>query len=91
MKKISEGALNLHHLCSHGYNPKEWEEIPIIKEARPVKKGFVEVSLQRLEMQKGINIVYWMGAKNGKWYPASEFFIVKKRFASYYSPSKKKN
>ena len=79
-------ALSLDKLCNSGHNPKEWEKIPIIQEAKP-KKGYVEISLQRLDLPNGIDIVLWMGAKNGFWYPASGYFLIKKKFASHYSPS----
>lgn len=63
---------------SSGYNPKEWEEIPEIKVARPTGKGYVEISLQRLDTPKSVILVQWNGAKNGFWYPEGPIFIITK-------------
>lgn len=67
--------------CDSSRAPKEWEEIPEIKAARPNarKNGFVEISLQRLDYPKSVNLVQWSGAKNGFWYPASDVFRITKR------------
>jgi hypothetical protein len=73
----------LAHVGSSGYNPKEWEQFEEIKAQKP-KRGFVEVSLQRISIpSKTVNIVQWMGAKNGKWYPASDFFVIMKDITKY--------
>ena len=64
-------------MSSSGNNPKEWKEIEEIKKARP-KSGFVEVSLQRLTVRGTTILVQWMGAKNGRWYPHGDIFIITK-------------
>ena len=72
-------ATNLNRLSSSGHNPKEWEEIPKIKAARPIGKGYVEISLQRLNTHKGTILVQWHGAKGGRWYPEGDIFMITKR------------
>lgn len=61
--------------------PKAWSYIPEIKAAKPdmKKNQFVEISLQRLDYPKSVNLVQWMGAKNGFWWPASEIFSITKK------------
>ena len=72
-------ATNLNQLCSSGNNPVEWEQIPEIKECRPKGKGYVELSLQRLDTPKSIILVQWYGAKNGSWYADGDIFRITKR------------
>lgn len=74
-------AKDINNISSSGFNPKEWEEIPDIKQARPKGKGYVEVSLQKISIPGGklVNIVQWHGAKMGRWYPEGPMFVVSKR------------
>lgn len=65
--------------CNSSPAPKEWWDIPEIKAARPGPLGWAEISLQRLDYPKNINLVHWSGAKNGRWYKISETFRVTKR------------
>lgn len=64
-------AKNLYHL-GDSRAPKEWEEIDIIKKARPAPSG-QEVSLQRLD---GTNICLWYTRTQVFWNPKSDFFLV---------------
>ena len=66
-------ATNLTHFSS-STAPKEWKEIPCVKEARPSVLG-VEISLQKIDK---MNICLWMVGWGGVWKPASDFFYVKK-------------
>jgi hypothetical protein len=69
--------------CNSSPAPKEYYELPEIKESRPKvggKTGYVETSLQQLDgFPKSVILVQWMGAKNGLWYPASEVFRIFKK------------
>lgn len=69
-------AKDITKLGSSGYNPKEWEDIPEVAAARPKENRYVEISLQRLDTPKSINLVQWHGAKNGFWYPDGPIFII---------------
>lgn len=64
-------AKNIYHLSSEPA-PKEWTEIPEIKEKRPSPIG-QEVSLQRLD---GTNICIWYTRKAVYWNPVGDPFIV---------------
>lgn len=63
--------------------PKEYMEIPEIKNARPPAAGkgaFIETSLQKLDgYPESVVLVRWMGAKDGFWYPASDVFRITKK------------
>ncbi len=66
--------------CNSSPAPKEFESIPAILSAKPKcnnKTGFVETSLQKLDdYPESVILVQWSGAKNGRWYPASEVFRI---------------
>lgn len=55
-----------------GPAPKEWRDIPCIKEAYPKLRGH-EFSLQRFD---GTNLCAWYKRSSVYWNPASEIFLV---------------
>ena len=67
-------AENLHHMDS-ARAPKEWEQIPEIKNAKPGAPHNDEslVSLQRLD---GTNICIWMTKGTHLWQSHGAFFHV---------------
>lgn len=76
-KKLT--ATKVTQLGSSGNNPIEWEDLPGIKEQKPVNARFVEISLQRLFTSKTTILVQWMGAKNGVWYPVGDIWLITKK------------
>ena len=66
--------------CSSSPAPKEYSILPEIQAIKPQvgkNTGYVEVSLQQLDgYPKSVMLVQWMGAKNGRWYPASDVFRI---------------
>jgi len=57
--------------------PKEWEDIPEVKEQRPHPSNKCEVSLQRID---GTNVCLWHTRKHIFWNPYGEaIFIIKEK------------